>query len=298
MRDFPRRSKCPSCGARVSGRAGFCDSCGSKLEGRPMPASRDRRFRLILLGLVGVALLAGAYLLALATQSQERSARNDADNAMEERLATLERRVQTLEARGNRLQTELSAERKESQAGIRPLARQVLASVFTIEAEEFGSSGSGWSAWTDEGATYIVTAQHVVGEFTGGAVTVRRGTGTWRGEVVRLDSVNDVALIRVRREIGRALWPDPTELPAPSVGEELVLVGSPYGLEGTVTTGVVSRVTHNRIQTDAAANPGNSGGPVVNRDGDVVGVLVEGGGENLNFAIPIQRLCVRLRRCA
>ncbi len=51
------------------------------------------------------------------------------------------------------------------------------------------------------------------------------------------------------------------------------------------------------IQTDAAANPGNSGGPALDRQGRVVGVLVAGGGENINFAIPIARACVKLRRC-
>jgi S1-C subfamily serine protease len=51
------------------------------------------------------------------------------------------------------------------------------------------------------------------------------------------------------------------------------------------------------IQTDAAANPGNSGGPAVDAKGHVVGVLVAGGGENINFAVPILRACVRLRSC-
>ena len=51
------------------------------------------------------------------------------------------------------------------------------------------------------------------------------------------------------------------------------------------------------IQTDAAANPGNSGGPALDRNGRVVGVLVSGAGENINFAVPIGRACARLRRC-
>ncbi len=76
-----------------------------------------------------------------------------------------------------------------------------------------------------------------------------------------------------------------------------MLVGSPYGLEGTVTTGVVSRITYNEIQTDAAANPGNSGGPAVDRQGRVVGVLLSGGGENLNFTVPIKRACITIRDC-
>jgi S1-C subfamily serine protease len=51
------------------------------------------------------------------------------------------------------------------------------------------------------------------------------------------------------------------------------------------------------IQTDAAANPGNSGGPAVDRRGRLVGVLVAGGGENINFAIRIERACKAVRRC-
>jgi serine protease Do len=65
-----------------------------------------------------------------------------------------------------------------------------------------------------------------------------------------------------------------------------------------VTTGVISRITYNRIQADAAANPGNSGGPAVDKDGHVVGILLAGGGENVNFAVPIDRACVSIRRCA
>ena len=76
-----------------------------------------------------------------------------------------------------------------------------------------------------------------------------------------------------------------------------LLVGSPFGLSGTVTTGVVSRVTPKLVQTDAAANPGNSGGPAVAKDGRIVGVLVAGGGENINFAVRIDRACAKLRAC-
>jgi S1-C subfamily serine protease len=81
-------------------------------------------------------------------------------------------------------------------------------------------------------------------------------------------------------------------------GGELLLVGSPFGLEGTVTTGVVSRSTRRWIQTDAAAHPGNSGGPALSRDGRIVGVVVSGGGQNVNFAVPIARACLQIRSCS
>jgi len=56
-------------------------------------------------------------------------------------------------------------------------------------------------------------------------------------------------------------------------------------------------VTRKEIQTDAAANPGNSGGPALDKRGRIVGVLVSGGGENINFAIRIERACAKLRSC-
>src|SRR4029453_14085689 len=75
--------------------------------------------------------------------------------------------------------------------------------------------------------------------------------------------------------------------PKPRTGDQLLLVGSPYGLYGTVTTGIVSRVTPRAIQTDAAANPAIREGPRATSRGHLVGVLVSGAGENINFAIPI-----------
>jgi S1-C subfamily serine protease len=56
-------------------------------------------------------------------------------------------------------------------------------------------------------------------------------------------------------------------------------------------------VTARVIQTDAAANPGNSGGPALDKNGNVVGVLIAGGGENINFAVPIRLACAKLRAC-
>jgi len=65
-----------------------------------------------------------------------------------------------------------------------------------------------------------------------------------------------------------------------------------------VTKGIVSRVTSKLIQTDASANPGNSGGPAVDQQGHVIGVLVSGiVGSGLSFAVPIARACASLRSC-
>ena len=77
-----------------------------------------------------------------------------------------------------------------------------------------------------------------------------------------------------------------------------MLFGSPLGYEGTVTKGIVSRISYREVQTDAPANPGNSGGPALSESGDVVGVVVSGyEGRDISFAIPMRRVCVALRAC-
>ena len=184
---------------------------------------------------------------------------------------------------------------REKDQGIAPLAARVLKSVFTVKTDD--GLGAGFAGWTADDQLYVVTAAHVVSE-VGEQVLLERNTGSWRAEVIGRDRGRDLAVLRVDgKPVGaKPLWQQP-RANKPRVGDALLLVGSPYGLGGTVTSGVVSRVRPKEIQTDAAANPGNSGGPAVDRKGHVVGVLVAGGGENLNFAVPISRLCGSLRRC-
>ena len=123
------------------------------------------------------------------------------------------------------------------------------------------------------------------------------------GQVVGQDSVTDLAVVKL--DAG-GLWPtaplgDSDRL---RVGDWAIAVGNPFGLENTVTLGIVSNLNRNvsqlgiqgkrldLIQTDAAINPGNSGGPLLNSAGEVVGIntLVRSGpGAGLGFAIPINR---------
>ncbi len=103
-------------------------------------------------------------------------------------------------------------------------------------------------------------------------------------------------MIRVTGRIAPPLWQRPVYRP-PAPGDDLLLVGAPEGYEGSVTTGIVSRVTRQEVQTDVSAHPGVSGGPLVDANGTVVGVLSSGEGETLNFAVPIGVACLRIRRC-
>jgi S1-C subfamily serine protease len=220
-------------------------------------------------------------------------------SARQAEIGKLQKQVTLLQSRGAALAGRVgSAEKtlKRRDRGIAPLASRVLKSVFTVETD--WGLGSGFIAWRDANGSYLLTANHVVeGQITG-AVTVSRKGGSWSGEVEAVDPKHDLAVIRISAKPAgaRPLWQAPRTRP-PRAGDQLLLLGSPYGLYGTVTTGIVSRVTGRTIQTDAAANPGNSGGPALDKEGHVVGVLVAGGGENINFAVPIRLACAKLRRC-
>ena len=254
-----------------------------------------RRFPLAAIAVVVALLALAASMFVLVRQatvvSSERSARRTEIGKLQKQVTLLESRDVALAGRLG--STEKTLKRRET--GIAPLAKRVLKSVFTIETDR--GLGSAFVAWRDGDSTYLVTANHVV-EGQLGDVSIRRKGGAWSGEVAGTDPKHDLAIVRMDAKPAGAvpLWQKPrTKLP--QTGDQLLLVGSPYGLYGTVTTGIVSRVSSTAIQTDAAANPGNSGGPAIDRTGRVVGVLLAGGGENINFAVRIELVCVRLRRC-
>ncbi|TMK93898.1 MAG: serine protease [Actinobacteria bacterium] len=248
----------------------------------------------VLVGCAAVGAL-GLSFLAYSQTRHDRSQVQALQARVQHQLATLRHRNAALGSKVNSTARQL----KQKDAGIAPLAAHSLKSVFTIQTTD-GWLGAGFAAWRQDGDTYFITANHVVSHtIENNYVDVKRKGGSWQGEVMVRDAVNDLALVRVSGSPAGAdpLWQDVRAGTPPQPGDELLLIGSPYGLEGTVTTGVVSRVTKKLIQTDAAANPGNSGGPAIDKQGHVVGVLVSGGGENLNFAVPIVRACIKLRSC-
>ncbi len=243
-------------------------------------------------------------LLALAGQAEfflERSSRQSETSHLEHRLTSAEHEISSLSAQNATLAqrvAKLGSSVQASNSGLAPLAQRVLKSVFTIQVSN--GLGTAWAAWASGTETYLITANHVVADdVAAGIKTVKlqQKGHTWTAEIDRTDPTNDLAVVVVHGLIAPPLWQQPQLGVSPVVGDQLLLVGSPYGLEGTVTTGVVSRVTYDATQTDASANPGNSGGPAVDHQGQVVGVLLSGGGENLNFAVPIQRACVAIRNC-
>ena len=244
-----------------------------------------------------VALAGIACVIALAAFWREQAA-IDAGRAAELHATHVEHELALMQndaARTNaRIRSTQAAVRARS-ASVAPLASRVLQSVFTVETDT--KIGSAFLAWTNASGSYLLTANHVVSG-AGATVTIVRKGGSWSADVVGRDPQNDLALLRAHGHPvqARPLWQSANRR-VPRTGEQLLLIGSPYGLGGTVTTGIVSRVIKRYIQTDAAANPGNSGGPAIDRQGHVVGVLVSGGGENLNFAVRIDLVCAKLRAC-
>jgi S1-C subfamily serine protease len=241
---------------------------------------------------ISLAVALVAIVVAVASFVRQQSAL-DAANVARLHAKRVERELSFVHKDNDQLAGRIRSTERELR--VTPIATRALKSVFTISAG--ASLGTAFVGWRDVEGTFLITANHVVAGWDEPVVLARK-SGEWEGEVVRRDRKNDLALVHVegRPDGAPPLWQRPR--PAkPKTGEQLLLVGSPYGLGGTVTTGVVSRVTRRMIQTDAAANPGNSGGPAVDRRGRLVGVLVAGGGENINFAIRIERACKAVRRC-
>jgi putative serine protease PepD len=206
-----------------------------------------------------------------------------------------------------------------ARGSVAAVAAKILPSVVSIEVKtgDSGDTGSGIVISRDG---YILTNNHVVEPATtGGDLSVvlpskKRVSAT----IVGRDPVSDLAVIRVHgiRGLPAAVLGASSSL---SVGDTVIAVGSPLGLPGTVTEGIVSALDRpveagggsgntddviDAIQTDAAINPGNSGGPLVDLSGSVVGVnaaiatlsgsdIFGGGGQSgsigLGFAIPIDQ---------
>lgn len=171
-------------------------------------------------------------------------------------------------------------------------------SVFTIVTRD--SSGSGWVVQVDGDRSLVVTNFHVVEtQLDAGSsrVAVQRENFERPGRVVDFDEELDLAIIAVEERF------EPLEVSTeePRVGEPVIVVGSPLGLEQTVVTGVVSALREGFIQFSAPISPGNSGGPVLNARGQVIGVtvlkIVDDAAEGLSFAIPVGDVCAELVSC-
>jgi putative serine protease PepD len=193
--------------------------------------------------------------------------------------------------------------------GLSAVADRVLPGVVTVSVRT-GSGGGTGSGFVIDSAGHILTNDHVVDGATQISVVDARGR-RHDARLVGRAAADDLAVLRVSAAAGLP----PLVLGRSAtlrVGEAVLAVGSPLGLSGTVTAGIVSATDRqaqlggssarrrSAIQTDASINPGNSGGPLVNARGEVVGVntaIATLGGRNsgrtgnigIGFAIPVDR---------
>ncbi len=186
--------------------------------------------------------------------------------------------------------------RVQSQDLLPDLVRRIKPSAVAIETfdsrGEKLSRGSGFFIAVDR----VVTNRHVIDNAFRAEVHSYNGNVYPVRGVIAVDAEGDLALLRVEAPPNqvRPLLLDKT---SPQEGESVVVIGNPFGLEGSVTNGIVSAVrdipTFGRIiQITAPISPGSSGSPVVNMQGQVIGVatLQITGGQSVNFAIPSERI--------
>lgn len=144
---------------------------------------------------------------------------------------------------------------------------------------------------------HILTNEHVVEGASRISIQLADGR-TFDAEVIGADPTNDIAVLQTSTDQPLP-WVSPGFSSDIMVGEPVIAIGNPFGLSNTVTTGVISatnrsirahdRTFHGFLQTDASINQGNSGGPLLNAEGSLIGVntAIYSGAEGIGFAIPI-----------
>jgi S1-C subfamily serine protease len=163
-----------------------------------------------------------------------------------------------------------------------------------------GGEGSGFIV---DDRSFVVTNNHVIEGAQRVTLHLLDGT-TVQAQVIRTDAANDLAVLRATIPADKRKLVKLGDSDAVRPGETVIAMGSPFGFEHSITSGIVSAVDRSLgggrrsatiaglIQTDASINPGNSGGPLFNAAGEVIGVNAmgvgpSGGSVGVNFAIPI-----------
>ena len=170
----------------------------------------------------------------------------------------------------------------------------------TSSVDGVGGVGSGF-VFDKKG--HIITNAHVVSDATKVVITFLDGR-SYNAEIIGADEYTDIAVIKVNADFSLLQPVSLGDSSTLKVGEEITAIGNPFGLSGSMTSGIISQVgrllpTENQysipdvIQTDAAINPGNSGGPLLNMMGGVVGINTAiqsntGSNTGVGFAIPSQ----------
>ncbi len=305
--------------------ARFCTECGARLlDGRcpehDVPSSRASHAAVlpslrqvltltVVSGGVLLAVVVGGFFLVSRQQMIDRRVNELAADFRETRMeleAVGERVNQThsLSEKVGRQLAEVEARLRETerrqaeQSDLTALASSLQQSVVTIATPWV--LGSGFFIADRRGTAVVVTNYHVVEDvWVRGdrEVDVRAKDESYGGRIQAVSLTHDLAVIQPERSAATL----PVRLEAPKIGETVVAVGSPLGLEGTISTGIVSGLRDQRIQFTAPVGPGNSGGPLVDESGRVVGLIVEKavgvGVEGISFAIPMEVVCSTITSC-
>jgi hypothetical protein len=191
---------------------------------------------------------------------------------------------------------------KDVSENLKPLVAVIsptLRSWLTHQEMPSGSFGAGMLLQANAEGYLFVTAHHVIDgpawKLTrgGSRALIAMASGTWgTADVVARHKRLDLVLLWVRRETGRGAFLQPVAKSPPAEGESVFVIGHPEGLRFTLSTGIISRMDGSTIQMSAPVSPGNSGGPVFDDRGDLLGIVTamvdkhgDPNAENLNFAV-------------
>ncbi len=149
---------------------------------------------------------------------------------------------------------------------------KTLPSIVSIEADiDHGTSGGTGCIISKSGI--ILTSSHVIEKARNITVTTHSGRNYTAKILAVLKNKNDLALIKIdtKEDLPLAKFGNSDEI---KVGQRVLTIGCPFGFKDTLTTGIISRIDYerNKIQTDAAINPGCSGGPLLNLKGEIIGI--------------------------
>lgn len=187
-----------------------------------------------------------------------------------------------------------------TEIGINDIIFSISKSIFFIQTDK--GIGTGFVVLQNGNSSYIVTANHVIDK----NIKVKSyGTNQLYSPVLfSNDETNDLAILLLDNVV---IPPIPWAVDNnnyPKIGDEVFAIGNPLGISGTLTKGIISNLDNNILQTDAALNPGNSGGPIINKYGQALAVVVwkamldkKTYAEGISIGITMNSLCSSLLNC-
>jgi S1-C subfamily serine protease len=229
---------------------------------------------------------------------EEIAEKDESISKVVEKIEGIEKKIEGIEKKIEGIADIINVDVEFSLAEVFEMAEESVVQVNVLRGND-GGIGSGF-VYSNEG--YVITNQHVVQDSSKVTVTFLDGE-SYIGDVIGKDRDLDIAVVKVNASNTTRLQPliigDSSKL---TVGEKIAAIGNPFGLSGSMTSGIVSQIGRllpqdtgysipDVIQTDAAINPGNSGGPLFNMKGQVVGIntaIQSATGEftGVGFAVP------------